>query len=236
MNLHDVFTREVCAAREHMAVVIRRQERLWQEIRDSTSQWHHATEIVCSRLPLRGWYLSGQEPAPLVVRLAKHIEAEAWADVDRLMLQHVPLFRPEDHGRWLGNNGVPSHCIDRFRRFVGHHQQGNYEEATFLGLPLIDEVCLHLYGVEFTRKGKGSTQPAIASAASTTVWAKLGKEFVSDFGSLQDTIVEARLHDEDYWCRHAILHGKMQRPMGLKDSAKCCLAIAFLIHNRDAGQ
>lgn len=228
----DFFAREVAAAQAHMRAVIEQQEKFWRQVHASNDQWLKSKSTVCSRLPLRGWYMGGQEPATIIVRLAKHIEADAWADVDRLMLQHVPVFKPDAVAQWLESKGVPAYSVGRLRRFIEHHEAGNYEEATYLGVPLLDEICLHLYGVEFTRKGKGTTQPAIASASATAGLSALGKEFVSDFGSLQDNIVEARLHDEDYWCRHAILHGKMRRPMGIKDSAKCCMAMAFLIRNR----
>lgn len=232
VNVHEMFKREVCAARDQIAGIIREQDRVWRDIRASSEQWRQATAVVCSRLPLRGWYLSGQEPAPLIVRLARHIEANAWADVDRLMLNLIPVFKSDSIAQWLGSKGVAAYSVGRLRRFIDHHQAGNYEEATYLGVPLLDEICLQLYGTEFTRKAPKET--LITSASAKATLSSLGRQFANDFGSLQDTIVPARLHDEDYWCRHAILHGKMRRPMGIKDSAKCCMAMAFLIRNRHA--
>jgi hypothetical protein len=229
-SLQDFFAREVAAAQAHITAMVEQQNRFWREVHESHDQWQRATAIVCNRLPVRGWYMSGQEPAPLVVQLARRIEAEAWADVDRLMLQHVPVFRLDAVSPRLASKGVPVYCIDRLRRFFDHHQKGNYEEATYLGVPLLDEVCLHLYGTEFTRK---SPPTLISSTSAKAALSSLGQEFVSDFGSLQNKIEDARLQDEDYWCRHAILHGKMRRPMGIKDSAKCCMALAFLIRNHD---
>lgn len=44
--------------------------------------------------------------------------------------------------------------------------------------------------------------------------------------------VRQALADEDYWNRHAIVHGLMQRAMGVKDSAKCLMAINFLFFAR----
>jgi hypothetical protein len=44
------------------------------------------------------------------------------------------------------------------------------------------------------------------------------------------------LADENYWNRHAIVHGLMQRAMGLKDSAKCLMALNFLFFARKEGK
>jgi hypothetical protein len=59
------------------------------------------------------------------------------------------------------------------------------------------------------------------------------ESFVQAFGSLQEDPDQTSLADENYWNRHAIVHGQMQRPMGVKDSAKCLMAINFLIFARE---
>ncbi|MGB2987934.1 MAG: hypothetical protein WBE26_18855, partial [Phycisphaerae bacterium] len=57
--------------------------------------------------------------------------------------------------------------------------------------------------------------------------------FVQAFGSLQEDPDQNRLTHEDYWNRHAIVHGMMRRAMGMKDSAKCLMAISFLFFARN---
>jgi hypothetical protein len=51
-------------------------------------------------------------------------------------------------------------------------------------------------------------------------------------GSLQEDPDQTSLADENYWNRHAIIHGLMQRAMGVKDSAKCLMATSFLFFAR----
>jgi hypothetical protein len=62
------------------------------------------------------------------------------------------------------------------------------------------------------------------------------ESFVRTFGSLQEDPDEKSLADENYWNRHAIVHGLMQRAMGVKDSAKCLMAISFLFFARKEEQ
>jgi hypothetical protein len=55
--------------------------------------------------------------------------------------------------REIADEGVPERCINRIQRFVQHHQDGNYEEVTYIGVPLIDEAAQHLRGEKaFTTK------------------------------------------------------------------------------------
>jgi hypothetical protein len=121
--------------------------------------------------------------------------------------------------------------------FLQNHEAGNYEVATFLGVPLIDEICQHFYrGKVFAtkrgrRKGKGQLKPEIAiKTPGGPDVDPFHERFLNQFGSLQLDVDVARLGDEDYWNRHAILHGMMQRSMGRKDSAKCLMTIGFLFY------
>jgi hypothetical protein len=120
-----------------------------------------------------------------------------------------------------------------------HHDEGNYEEATYLGVPLLDEIANHLYGGKtFTTKRanrRGSSQSKPEQAFKTASGPDLEtycESFVQTFGSLQEDLNRTLLANEDYWNRHAIVHGLMQRAMGVKDSAKCLMAISFLFFAR----
>jgi hypothetical protein len=102
----------------------------------------------------------------------------------------------------------------------------------------MDEIALHLYnGKSFTTKSGSrrgdQSKPELAN--KTANGPELGNycnAFVQTFGSLQDNVDPRRLSDEDYWNRHAIVHGLMRRVMGIKDSAKCLMAIKFLFFAR----
>ncbi len=132
---------------------------------------------------------------------------------------------------------VPAYCVQRFQLSLDHYHEGRHEEATFIGLTLLDELSGHLYdGADFTSTGRSPhcKNPAMAARrASGVSVSAFASRFVSAFGSLQKQSVPNRCADPDYWCRHALLHGQMRRPMGLKDSAKCYMALAFLIFARE---
>jgi hypothetical protein len=195
--------------------------------------------LISVRLPQRGWYLSGQEPCTLSDRLAKAVREEEWDKVDQEMMEHLPQFEVDPLRAWLVQQGVPDYCISRLCRFLKHHDDGNYEEATYLGVPLLDEIAKHLYGGKtFTTKrasrgGGDQSKPELAfKTASGPDLVSYCESFVQAFGSLQEDPDRTLLANEDYWNRHAIVHGLMQRAMGVKDSAKCLMAISFLFFAR----
>jgi hypothetical protein len=139
----------------------------------------------------------------------------------------------------LIEESVPEYCICRLLRFLAHHRDKNYEEATYLGVPLIDEIAMHLYGGKsFTtkrgnrRRGHQSKPELAFKTASGPVLSSYCEDFVQAFGSLQEDPDPKLLTEEDYWNRHAIVHGMMKRAMGWKDSAKCLMAINFLLFAR----
>jgi len=195
--------------------------------------------LISSVLPKRGWYLSGREPCTLTNRLANAINQGQWDKVDQQMMEHLPKFEIEPLRAWLGQEHVSEHCITRLCRFLKHHGEGNYEESTYLGVPLLDEIAKHLYGGKtFTtkranRRGSDQSKPELAlKTASGPDLERYCESFVQTFGSLQENPDMASLADENYWNRHAIVHGMMERAMGVKDSAKCFMAINFLIFAR----
>ena len=196
--------------------------------------------LVSSVLPKRGWYLSGQEPCTLTNRLANAINHGQWDTVDQQMMEHLPKFKIDPLREWLRQECVPEYAIIRLCLFLNHHDEGNYEESTFLGVPLLDEIAKHLYGGKaFTTKRSSRTssdqsKPELAfKTISGPHLERYCKSFVQAFGSLQEDPDTESLGDENYWNRHAIVHGMMQRPMGIKDSAKCLMAIKFLIFARE---
>jgi len=191
--------------------------------------------LISMALPKRGWYLSGQEPCTLMNSLAKAVREEEWGNVDQEMVEHLPQFKTDPLRAWLAQKGVPDYCINCLCRFLKHNDEGNYEEATYLGVPLLDEIAKHLYGGKtFTtkranRKSADQSKPELAfKTASGPDLASYCESFVQAFGSLQEDPDPKSLTDENYWNRHAIVHGLMRRAMGIKDSAKCLMAINFL--------
>jgi hypothetical protein len=225
------------------------QDRTWtylQHLADEHNQLLAGMErhrkahmLISAALPKRGWYLSGQEPCTLSLRLARSVQDGEWDQVDQEVMHHLPDFKLDALRQWLAQEGVPDYCINRMCRFVKHHQEGNYEEATYLGVPLIDEIAKHLYdGKAFTTKRasrRGSDQSKPELAFKTTGGPDLAsycQDFVQAFGSLQEDPDQKSLGNENYWNRHAIVHGLMQRAMGVKDSAKCLMAINFLFFAR----
>jgi len=195
--------------------------------------------LISVALPKRGWYLSGQEPCTLSDRLAKAVREEQWQKVDQEVMEHLPQFNVDSLRVWLTQEGVPVYCINRLCRFLKHHDEENYEEATYLGIPLLDEIAKHLYGgktftTKRSKRGRGDqSKPELAfKTASGPDLVSYCESFVQTFGSLHEDPDQNSLADEDYWNRHAIVHGLMQRAMGVKDSAKCLMAINFLFFAR----
>ncbi len=225
------------------------QDRLWTyfpkvgEFRARVVAWLERSQkdhmLISAELPKRGWYLSGREPCTLTDRLAKAVRKEEWDTVDQEMMEHLPQFEMNPLRAWLVQEGVPDYCIARLYRFLKHHTEGNYEEATYLGVPLLDEIAKHLYGGKtFTTKRtsqKRSNQSKPELAFKTSSGPDLEsycESFVQTFGSLQEDPDDKSLADENYWNRHAIVHGLMRRAMGVKDSAKCLMAMKFLFFAR----
>ena len=195
--------------------------------------------LISVALPKRGWYLSGQEPCTLSDRLAKAVREEQWQKVDQEMMKHLPQFKVDLLQAWLAQEGVPVYCINRLCRFLKHHDEENFEEATYLGIPLLDEIAKHLYGGKtFTtkrsnrRRGDQSKPELAFKTAFGPDLVSYCESFVQTFGSLHEDPNQKSLADENYWNRHAIVHGLMQRAMGVKDSAKCLMAISFLFFAR----
>lgn len=244
-QLREHFTREVAATRAAITEAVkaaRRNQHAFERCRDdvrrieaSNERWRKDIDTVARALPDRGWYLTGAERCTLVHELASLIEANKWDLVDQQMIASANYFIPEKAAQWLSENDVAAYTVARFRLFFHHHQAGGFEEATFVGVPLLDELCRSLYGVDFTtkRSSKGCTKPSLAmQRPSGFAVTSFAKRFVDRFSIFHKDVVTTRLEDPDYFCRHAILHGQMRRPMGPKDSAKCAMAMGFLIFAR----
>jgi hypothetical protein len=195
--------------------------------------------LVAASLPDRGWYLSGDEPCTLTSSLADAVREGNWVRVDEEVMAYLPEFKMEGLKESLAKEGVPEWCVNRLCLFLKHRTEGNHEEATALGVPLLDELAQHLYGGKsFTtkrsnRRNKDQSKPELAlKTTSGPELVDYCNDFVQTFGCLQKDPDHSRLADEDYWNRHGILHGMMKRPMGPKDSAKCLMAIGFLFSAR----
>ena len=151
-------------------------------------------------------------------------------------MSHLPSFKPKELREWMKHVAIPDYCINRLSLFLAKHDSKEYEVATYLGVPLIDEVAQYLHGKCLTTKrssdkrSRDQSKPEIGfETVGGKRLARFHKSFVQNFGSLQEDLDFARLSDPNYWNRHAIVHGLMTRSMGEKDSAKCLMAIAFLI-------
>jgi hypothetical protein len=206
-------------------------------LREGSERWAKALGRVWAELPKRGWYLSGHEPSDLIFELSAFIVAKEWDKVDEAVLSHLPTFKPKELREWMQKFEIPDYCVNRLSLFLAKHDAKEYEMATYLGIPLIDEISQYFYkGKSLTTKrasnkrNRDQSKPEIAiETAGSRALERFHKGFVQTFGSLQEDPNMRRLSDENYWNRHAILHGMMKRSMGEKDSAKCLMAIAFLI-------
>jgi hypothetical protein len=134
---------------------------------------------------------------------------------------------------WMRQKSLPEYATKRLLLFLEEHDAKRYESATYIGIPLMDELARWLFDDrDFTSKRGKQPRPQIACKThAQSDLENYHKRFVQEFGSVQSDVDDARLTDENYWNRHAILHGRMQRSMGRKDSAKCLMAILFLIHS-----
>jgi hypothetical protein len=197
-----------------------------------------AWEILGTELPKRGWYLSGNEPIDLVAQLAHKAKALDSAAVDQLLLNYIATnhLKNDLFQQWLTQHNVPNYCIGRIRVFLDHRDEGNHEVATIVGMTVIDELARYLYGGrDFTTKRGRQPRPQLAcrTTKSASELKDFARAFVGFFGELQHDVDPSRLMDEDYLNRHAVLHGRMQRPYGPKDSAKLFMALMFLVFGLD---
>jgi len=208
--------------------------RQYQDLRESSERWAEALTIVQSELPKRGWYLTGQEPGRLTPRVATLINEQKWEEIDKILVAQATSLNinAEKFTTWLHEHSVPKCCIRRARIFLDARAEENHEVATLVGVPLIDELSRALYcGRDFTTKrGRKQLRPQIA-CTTTTGESPLNhfcKGFVDTFGLLHQDFEPAKAEDENYFNRHAIVHGLMRRNYGPKDSAKTFMALMFV--------
>jgi len=217
--------------------VVAEQISKWKARADSIAVVIEETSLLLpAALPKRGWYLSGNEDMSLWITLADAIRREDWETVDKEIMSQLPEFDLARLAPWLDDAGVADHTKYRLLCFMSHHKDGNFEEATYMGVPLIDELAMFFYdGKSLTTKRGNRRRPDHLKPElgyKTPTGPTLNEDaglFVQTFGSLQEDPDPARLSDEDYWNRHAIVHGMMRRRMGAMDSAKCLMAISFLL-------
>jgi hypothetical protein len=232
---------------EHMknvALVEQHYDHVYKKLReeekkhaDSAKQFSEMTALLQTEMPQKGWYLTGKETNRSHVVLAKHLKDGDWEAVDEIMVaqaMRLPI-NVDKLAKWLADHNVPEYTIDRLRGFMRHFKAKHHDEATALGVPLIDEICRLLYeGRDFTTKGKGKhkkCRPAISEPKKdgTQSVKSYASGFLRQFGLFQkDWDATTDFGAEDYFNRHAILHGKMQRAYGPKDSAKTFMAIMFI--------
>jgi hypothetical protein len=240
---HLIETSGIASHLKNLALVQQHYKEAFEGLResekrhaDSARRWSVALDLVYTGLPKRGWYLTGEESLRVTLRLAEHLQAGDWDAADRLLVEQAAGLRVDidKFAKWLEEQSVPPWTVKRVRRFCDHFKNNNHDEATAIGVPLIDELCRLLYdGRDFTSKGKGKhkkKRPAIAEPkpdGSESV-KHYAKGFLQEFGLFQDNWDATRFGDEDYFNRHAILHGVMQRDYGQKDSAKAFMAILFI--------
>lgn len=191
--------------------------------------------LLAERLPERGWYMSGRERCTSIAEMAEHIKNNSWDEVDEIFI-HCPLMKKEALRDWLVVVEAPECCINRIELFLEKYDAGEHEVATYVGIPMLDELSFNLYGKgrDFTCKhGRGKPGMAHSTPNDKADVCGFNSKFVEKVGSLQEDTDKTRLEDENYWNRHAILHGLMNRPMGIKDSSKCLAAMKFLIFARE---
>lgn len=201
---------------------------------ESSKRWARALEIVQKELPDRGWYLTGEEPAELMPRIAKLAKEERYQEIDDLLIEHAASLKPDIDKciKWLEQRSVPEYCQNRFRIVMDARSRDDHEIATLVGVPVIDELSRSLYsGRDFTTKRGKMPKPQMACSTSRDD-EKLNtfcEGFVDSFGLLQQQVDVTRLEDCDYFNRHAILHGMMRRSYGPKDTEKVFMVLMFLI-------
>lgn len=195
--------------------------------------WCKRTEVerlkVLPYLIERGWYLHSQVPVTLISELSSFMDGKDYEAIDEEIFKYIPTEYNFEEGE------LPDYTLNRLNRVIENYKKDSYEEATYLGIPLIDEICISVYQKTFTakrpykpKKGQDQSKPDLYSDVHS-----FAQKFLTKFSSLQVDVDISRYEDENYWNRHAILHGYMKRPMGKKDSAKCLMTIAFLIDGKE---
>lgn len=218
---------------ERLKPVLQSAERT-RSIVESSKRWIRALQIVQKELPERGWYLTGQEPAHVTPQIAKLVDERKYVEIDELLIKHAASLNLDVDKciEWLEQRGVPEYCQNRFRIVMDARTSKDHEIATLVGVPVIDELSRSLYdGRDFTTKRGKMPKPQLAcsKAGSDEKLNRFCEGFVDKFGLIQQQVDVSRLEDEDYFNRHAILHGMMRRAYGSKDTAKVFMVLLFLI-------
>lgn len=213
----------------------------YQRQLESARRWSDALTFVQTELPKRGWYLTGQERARLNEHLASLAQEHKWNEIDQILVSQAAALRLEWNAfaNWLRQHSVSEHCVERVRIFLKARDNEEHEVATLVGVPLIDELSRALYdGKDFTSKRtKRLAKPQMACATNSGAirLTSYCKGFVDSFGLIHEDVDPARVEDEDYFNRSAILHGLMRRSYGPKDSAKTFMALMFVVFAFDDG-
>jgi hypothetical protein len=189
-------------------------------------RWREDFGLVCVELPKRGWYLHGNGSCRDIYELARLIREHDEPAIDAL-----PKFNTDALRTWLASKAVPPYCVKRLFKFLGHHDDGNWEEAVTMGIPLLDEITkllVHRKKSFTTKRGKGKPDIGYRTVDFPGLDGYYD-DFVQAVGVLQADVRPDLFSNPEYWNRHAIVHGLMEREMGPKDSAKCLMAIGFIL-------
>jgi hypothetical protein len=237
-NLAAVMEQRVAQVGAEVEAAIRRltepAHRATAELREASRRWLPALAVVCCELPKRGWYLSGLEPVTFIGELASGLEAEDWEAVDQLLVTHTEHLEIDEAllENWLRQEGAPTYTIERVRLVLDRCKCQDHTVATIVGLTVVDELSRYLYDDrDFTTKRAKQPRPQIgvSTPSSQRALGPVAKDFVASFGIVHEDIEPGLLDDDNYFNRAAILHGKMRRSYGPKDSAKIKLLLMFLI-------
>jgi len=224
---------------ERLREALRYEQILKKEIEQRVSmerdarRWRDDMDLLWKTLPQRGWYPTGQEPASALHIIAGHMRKREYGKVDEAMMRCVVSIQihDDDFDKWLEEHGVRLCCRKRVKVFLRYLRNEDHEAATFIGVPLLDELAQSLYGGRtFTTKRAKQPRPQVACGTPDAhEMERFFSGFVNEFGMLHLEVDPSKLKDECYWNRHAIVHGMMRRSMNPMDSAKCLSAILFLI-------
>lgn len=195
-----------------------------------------ATNLIAVELPRKGWYISNQETCPDILQLAQLFQQGSSEEIDNYIICNLVDYNLVLLKSFSEKEEIPDYFKNRLLLFMKHHESGDYESATYLGMPLIDEVSEFIYGKDkhFTQK-RGKDKPSVAykTQNSPTLEPFLSLKFVDRIAMIQEDCDPRRLSDENYLNRHAVVHGKMRRKMNIKDSSKCLMTMVFLIYGVD---
>lgn len=229
MRGRDAFSKEAETVNKEVENI-----RKWHDsIFESSEGWAQGLEVLHAELPRRGWYLTGKEPCTFTQRLARYAKAKNWDALDSALIAHSAELKLniDKFIEWLVQKNVPDYCIGRVKCFLEARDAQDHEAAVAIGVPLIDAICRSLFdGKDFTTKRGRQPKPQFAcSSDGNPTLGDYHFGFVKTFGLIHEDVDPKRLSDEDYFNRHAILHGQMKRSYGPKDSAKMFMAIMFLV-------